>query len=66
MSDIITHRAAATAGFTPSSSTGSVLADALGRIITGRPLPEGLRPQAVVTAAPATVEEGIAGILAGA
>ena len=57
-------RAAAPTVYAPASSS-DVLADALGRIITGRPLPEALRPVEQVTTAPRTVEEGLSRILAG-
>ena len=65
MSDLITRRATATAAYTPPSTPGDALADAIGCIITGRPLPESLRPQLPVPAGAATVQEGIARILAG-
>ena len=65
MTTIATSAAAPTV-YSPAPTKADVLADALGRIITGRPLPEALRPVDVVTGAPATVQEGIARILTGA
>jgi hypothetical protein len=65
MTTTLTHPAAAPTVLVPSTGTDDVLADALGRIITGRPLPESLRPVAEPTAAPATVQEGIEWILGG-
>ena len=46
-------------------SAGAVLADCLGRIVTGRPLPEHLRPAPTTSPRPLTVEAGIARILLG-
>ena len=65
MSDLMTGRAAA-AAFAPPSSKADILAYAFGCIISGRPLPEGLQPPAEMVPLPASVEEGIARILAGA
>ena len=65
MTTTLTPRATAPTVFVPSTGTADVLADALGRIITGRPLPESLRPAPAATAAPATVQEGIGWILDG-
>ena len=59
-----TTRATATT-FTAPSTNVDVLGEALGRIITGRPLPESLRPAAIGVPSPATAQEGIAWILAG-
>lgn len=48
-----------------ATNAQAVLADCLGRIITGRPLPEHLRPASTVRPRPLTVEAGIARILRG-
>ena len=48
-----------------STSAQAVLADCLGRIITGRPLPEHLRPAPTTRPRPLTVEAGIARIMLG-
>ena len=58
-----TRPAAAT--YTPDSNVDAVLAEAIGCIITGRPLPEFLRAPAVESVRPASVEEGMRRILAG-
>jgi hypothetical protein len=50
--------------YVPGPSTAEQVAEAIGCIISGRPLPEYLRPQPLVAMRPATVEEGIARILA--
>ena len=54
----------ATIKYIPGPSTAEQIAEAIGCIISGRPLPEYLRPQALMVARPTTVEEGIARILA--
>ena len=48
----------------PGPSTAEQIAEAIGCIITGRPLPAYLRPQPLMIARPSSVEEGIARILA--
>ena len=50
--------------YVPGPSTAEQIAEAIGCIISGRPLPEYLRPQALMVTRPSTVEEGIARILA--
>ena len=62
----LTPHAAATGAYSQPASRAEILADALGRIITGRPLPAGLCPAPVVVAVTVTVEEGISRILTGA
>lgn len=52
-------RAATPARYTPGPERAAVLADALGRIITGRPLPESLRPPELPCVQAATVEDGL-------
>ena len=64
MSKLTTGAATATT-FNPPANAADVVAEALGRIITGRPLPEGLRPPVERLAPPDTVQERIAWILAG-
>lgn len=49
--------------YVPGPTVAEQIAEAIGCIITGRPLPEHLRPAPFVAARPATVEEGIARIL---
>lgn len=49
--------------YVPRPTTAEEIAEAIGCIITGRPLPAHLRPQPFVPARPATVSEGIARIL---
>ena len=51
--------------YAPPATRDEILADALGRIITGRPLPESLRAPQVRLTRPATVEEGVLRMLAG-
>ncbi len=46
-------------------SREDALADAVARIITGRPLAEHLRPKPMPTLKPETVEQGLGWILAG-
>lgn len=50
--------------YVPGPSTAEQIAEAIGCIITGRPLPAHLRPEPFVTTRPATVAEGVARILA--
>jgi hypothetical protein len=50
--------------YVPGPSTAEQIAEAIGCIITGRPLPVYLRPQEPMIARPSSVEEGIARILA--
>ena len=50
--------------YVPGPTTAEQIAEAIGCIITGRPLPAYLQPQPFVVARPASVEEGIARILA--
>jgi hypothetical protein len=47
----------------PRPTAAEEIAEAIGCIITGRPLPAHLRPQPFVASRPASVNEGIAGIL---
>jgi hypothetical protein len=64
-SDMRTSRTSSTAiKYVPGPSTAEQVAEAIGCIITGRPLPAYLQPQPLAIARPATVEEGIARILA--
>ena len=58
-------RPAAAATYTPASDLDAVLAEAIGCIITGRPLPEFLRAPALESVRPASVEEGVRRILTG-
>jgi hypothetical protein len=58
-----TRPAAAT--YTPATQIDAVLAEAIGCIITGRPLPEFLRAPAAESVRPASVEEGVRRILTG-
>ena len=51
--------------YTPAPSAQAVLADCLGRIITGRPLPDHLQPASHVRACPPSIAAGIAGIVRG-
>ena len=53
------------ATYTPSSDARELLARALACITSGRPLPEQLRPTVLRPPAHATVQDGIAAILAG-
>jgi hypothetical protein len=62
----IDTRAATAARYTPGAERATVLADALGCIISGRPLPESLRAPSPACARPDTVEEGIRRIVGGA
>ena len=48
-----------------ATSTQAILADALGRILAGRPLPEHLRPAPTTRPRPVSIADGIAGILGG-
>ena len=50
--------------YVPGPTAAEQIAEAIGCIITGRPLPAYLQPQAFVVARPSSVEEGIARILA--
>jgi hypothetical protein len=50
--------------YVPGPSTAEQIAEAIGCIVTGRPLPAYLQPQPLMIARPSTVEEGIARILA--
>ena len=50
--------------YVPPADRQALIAEAIGCIITGRPLPAHLAPQPVAIARPATVAEGIARILA--
>ena len=50
--------------YTPRTTAAEEIALAIGCIITGRPLPAHLQPQPFAVARPASVEEGIARILA--
>lgn len=50
--------------YEPGPSPAERIAEAIGCILEGRPLPEHLRPQPFTASRPATVEEGIARILA--
>ena len=52
--------------YVPTTSAAEQIAEAIGAIITGRPLPAHLRPSPVGIAKPASVSEGIARILGGA
>ena len=51
--------------YSPAATVAEQIAEAIGCIITGRPLPAHLRPAPVAVSRPATVSEGIARILAG-
>lgn len=51
--------------YVPMATAAEQIAEAIGCIITGRPLPAHLRPAPVAVARPATVSDGIARILAG-
>ena len=63
---IATTTGASTAYAPPAApEKEALIAECIGRIITGRPLPEALRPQVPDVQRPETVEEGIARILAG-
>ena len=50
--------------YVPGPSPAEQIAEAIGCIITGRPLPAHLRPEPFAASRPASVEEGIARILA--
>jgi hypothetical protein len=65
MSQLITAAPRALAPLSAPTTPAEILADALGRIITGRPLPPALRRVAAARPAPATAREGIERILAG-
>jgi hypothetical protein len=56
--------ATSAASYKRTSTEAEILADALGRIITGRPLPEALRPTTYAGARPASVQDGLARIVA--
>jgi hypothetical protein len=56
----------ATASYTRPTTREEIVAEAIGCIISGRPLPEYLRAPTLYRARPATVEEGCARILTGA
>ena len=64
MSNLATVAAASTV-YSPATSNADVLADALGRGVTGRPLPASLRLVEPSTPTLATVAEGIAWIVGG-
>ena len=49
--------------YVPRPTAAEEIAEAIGCIITGRPLPAHLRPQPFVTSRPASVSDGIARIL---
>ena len=51
--------------YAPPATRAEILAEAIGRIITGRPLPEYLQAPQLQLARPATTEEGVRRILAG-
>lgn len=51
--------------YTPGPERDAILADALGCIISGRPLPESLRSAPVDVARPSCVEDGIRRMLDG-
>ncbi len=58
-----TTRTSSATSYTQPSTKAEILADALGRIITGRPLPESLRPTMYAPSAPASVADGIGRII---
>jgi len=58
-----TRRDAAT--YAPAASPQQLITEGLDCIINGRPYPAHLQPAPVTAPSPATVEEGIAAILAG-
>jgi hypothetical protein len=60
---ITTTTRTSAATYTRPSTEAEILADALARIISGRPLPEALRPTTYVAAPVASVQDGIARIL---
>ena len=51
--------------YAPGPSAAEQIAEAIGCILTGRPLPVYLQPQPVAIERPASVSEGIARILRG-
>ena len=51
--------------YLPTSDRAELLAEALGCIITGRPLPEAVRPAPFTAVAVGSVQEGIGRIVAG-
>lgn len=53
------------ATYAPAASTQPQITEGLDCIINGRPYPAHLQPVAIVAPCPATVEEGVAAILAG-
>ena len=66
MSTASTNRARTSSpaiAYVPGPSAAEQIAEAIGCIITGRPLPVYLQPQPVAIPRPATVSEGIARIL---
>ncbi len=65
MSTATETRRQTAAPYTPPATRDEILAEAIGCIIAGRPLPEYLRAPQVVRARPATAEEGMRPILAG-
>jgi len=59
MNASIDTRAITAARYTPGPERAAVLADALGCIITGRPLPESLRPPELPCVQATSVEDGL-------
>ena len=72
MTTITTGRAAVSISYEPATtssqdmqSSQELIAEAIGCIISGRPLPAHLRPTVLASSRPTTVQDGIARILAG-
>jgi hypothetical protein len=59
------NRVSSPISYVPAASAAEQVAEAIGCIITGRPLPAHLSAAPVPVARPATVSEGISRILAG-
>ena len=66
MTSFTTPRATSTVFAPPAAPTKQeLIAEAIGCIVNGRPFPEHLRPPTYLTQRPATVRDGIAGIISG-
>jgi hypothetical protein len=65
MTDQTNHAALAPTEYLPTSDRAALLAEALTCIITGRPLPEAVRPAPFTMTAVGSVQEGIGRIVGG-
>ena len=67
MTSFTTPRPTSTVFAPPAAAPNKqeLIAEAIGAIINGRPFPEHLRPPSYLTQRPATVRDGITGIISG-